>query len=277
MVRIVTDSTADIPAELAAKLEIAVVPSYVIFGSESYRDGVELTKEQFYERLSAAREIPTTATPPPATYEEAYRRLAAQTNEIVSIHLAANLSGLYNAASVAAQGVPEAQIVVIDSEQVTMGYGLMAVAAAEAAQQGATLGEVVALVEGMKDRSRVLAVLDTLEFLYRGGRVGWARATLGTLMQIKPIVEVQRGEVRLVERARTRARALNRLVAMIQALGPLERAIVLHANAPEWAEQLVDQVQALLPEWKRLVGHAGVTVASHTGPGAIGIACVTDR
>jgi fatty acid-binding protein DegV len=96
-------------------------------------------------------------------------------------------------------------------------------------------------------------------------------------MQIKPIVEVQRGEVRLVERARTRARALNRLVAMIQALGPLERVIVLHANAPEWAEQLVDQVQALLPEWKRLVGHAGVTVASHTGPGAIGIACVTDR
>ena len=277
MVRIVTESTADIPAELAAKLEIAIVPSYVIFGSESYRDGIELTKEQFYERLYAAREIPTTATPPPATYEEVYRRLATETNEIVSIHLAANLSGLYNAASLATQSVPEAQIVVIDSEQATMGYGLMAVAAAEAAQQGATLEEVVGLIEGMKDRSRVLAVLDTLEFLYRGGRVGWAQATLGTLMQIKPIVEVHRGEVRLVERARTRARSFDRLVAMIRALGPLERAIVLHADAPQRAEQLADQVQALLPEWERLVGHAGVTIASHTGPGAIGIACVTAR
>jgi DegV family protein with EDD domain len=277
VVRIVTDSTADIPAELAAKLQIAIVPSYVIFGSESYRDGVELTKEQFYERLSAAREIPTTATPPPAIYEEVYRRLASETKGIVSIHLAANLSGLYNAASVAAQSMSEARIVVIDSEQVTMGYGLMAVAAAEAAQQGATLEEVVGLVEGMKDRSRVLAVLDTLEFLYRGGRVGWARATLGTLMQIKPIIEVYRGEVRLVERARTQARSLDRLVTMIQALGPLERAIVLHADAPDRAEQLADQVQALLPEWERLVGHAGVTIASHTGPGAIGIACVTAR
>lgn len=277
MVRIVTDSTADIPAEMAAELEIAIVPSYVIFGSESYRDGVELTKEQFYERLSAAREIPTTATPPPATYEEVYRRLASETNEIVSIQLAANLSGLYNAASVAAQRVSEARIVIIDSEQVTMGYGLMAVAAAEAARRGATLEEVVSLVEGMKDRSRVLAVLDTLEFLYRGGRVGWARATLGTLMQIKPIIEVQRGDVRLVERARTRARSLARLVDMIQALGPLERAIVLHADAPDRAGQLADRVQALLPEWERLVGQAGVTVASHTGPGAVGIACVTAR
>jgi DegV family protein with EDD domain len=277
LVRIVTESTADIPAELAAKLDIDVVPSYVIFGSESYRDGVELTKEQFYERLSAVREVPKTATPPPATYEEVYRRLAAETTEIVSIHLAASLSGLYNAASVATQSVPEAQIVVIDSEQVTMGYGLMAVAAAEAAQQGATLEEVVGLIEGMKDRSRVLAVLDTLEFLYRGGRVGWAQAALGTLMQIKPIIEVQRGEVRLVERARTRARSFDRLVGMIRELGPLERAIVLHADAPQRAEQLADQVQALHPEWDRLVGHAGVTIASHTGPGALGIACVTTR
>jgi DegV family protein with EDD domain len=277
VIKIVTESTADIPAEVAAELKITVVPTYVVFGSESYRDGVELTKEQFYERLSAAREIPTTATPPPATYEEVYRRLALETNEIVSIHLAANLSGLHNAASVAAQSVSEARIAVIDSEQVTMGYGLMAIAAAEAAQQGATLEEVVNLVEGMKDRSRVLAVLDTLELLYRGGRVSWAQAALGTLMRIKPIIEVHHGEVRLVERARTRARSLDRLVAMIQALGPLERAFVLHTDAPERAGLLADQVQALFPEWVRLVGHAGVTIASHAGPGAIGIACVTAR
>jgi DegV family protein with EDD domain len=275
VVRIVTESTADIPPELAAKLDITIIPSYVVFGSESYRDGIELTKEQFYERLSMTREIPSTATPPPAVYEEAYRRLARESDEIVSIHLAANLSGLYNAASLAAKSVSKARIVVVDSQQVTMGYGWMAIAAAEAAQRGATLEKVVSLVEGLKDRCRFLAVLDTLDFLFRGGRVGWVQAMLGTLMRIKPIIEVQRGEVRLVERARTQARSLDRLVALIQALGPLERAMVLHADAPLWAEQLADQVQVLFPGWERLVGHAGVTIASHAGPGAIGIACVT--
>lgn len=274
MVRIVTDSTADIPAGMAAELDITVVPSYVLFGTESYRDGIELTKQRFYEKLSETDEIPTTATPPPAIYEEAYRRLARETKEIVSIHLAANLSGLHNAAAVAAANVSEALIAVIDSAQVTMGYGWMAVAAAEAARRGETLEQIVALVEGMKERARVLAVLDTLDFVYRGGRVGWVEAMIGTLMRIKPIVEVQEGEVKLLQRARTQARSLSQLIDVIQALGPLERLIVLHANAPERAEQLADRLQAIDPAWQRLVGQAGVTIASHTGPGAVGVACV---
>ena len=136
MIRIVTESTADIPAEFTAKLDITVVPSYVMFGSETYRDGIELTKQQFYVKLAASRTIPTTATPSPTVYEEAYRRLSKETDRIVSIHLDARLSGLYSAASVAAQSVPEARIAVIDSQQATMGYGWMAVAAAEAARRG---------------------------------------------------------------------------------------------------------------------------------------------
>ena len=275
MVRIVTESTADIPPEMAAELGITVVPSYVVFGSQSFRDGVDLTKEQFFEKLAAAREIPTTATPPPALYEEAYRRLAEETDEIVSIHLAARLSGLHNAASIAARNVPTARIAIVDSEQVTMGYGWMAVAAAEAARQGATLDQIVALVEGMKDRTWVLAALDTLEFIYRGGRVSWVAAMVGTLMQIKPIVQVRESQVILLERTRTRARSLTRLVELFRNLGPVERAIVLHAQAAEQAESLADRLLALDPGWQRLVGHAGVTIASHTGPGAVGIACVT--
>lgn len=275
MIKVVTESTADIPAKLAAELDITTVPSYVVFGAESYRNDLELTKEQFYEKLSTTNEIPTTATPPPAVYEEAYRRLAEETDEIVSIHLAANLSGLYNAAALAAKNVSELRIAVVDSQQISMGYGWMAVAAAQAARQGDTLEQIVSLVEGIKKRSYLFAVLDTLDFVYRGGRVGWVETMIGTLMRIKPIVRVYQGQVELLERARTRTRSLGRLMDLIQTLGPLERAIVLHANAPRRAEHLADQLQRLAPDWERLVDQAGVTVASHTGPGAVGIACVT--
>ncbi len=273
-VRVVTDSTADLPEEMVAALGITVVPSYVTFGSESYRDGVELTREQFYEKLLTMRTIPTTAAPPPAVYEEVYRRLAEETNEIISVHAASRYSGLYSSAAVAAREVSEARIAVIDSQQITMGYGWMAVAAAEAAQRGQSLEQIVALVEGMQPRSRVVAVLDTLEFLYRGGRVDWIRAMIGTLLRVKPIVEVHLGEVKLLERARTLERSLGRLLDRVRELGPLERAIVLHANAPALGERVAEQLQTIFSGWDRLIHQAGVTIASHTGPGAVGIACV---
>ncbi|MEJ2734035.1 MAG: DegV family protein [Anaerolineae bacterium] len=275
MVRVVTDSTADVPADMVSALGITVIPSYVVFGSESYRDGVELTKPQFYEKLLTTQTVPVTAAPSPHVYGEAYRRLSREAGEIISIHLASKYSSLYSAATIGAREVSEATVAVVDSEQVTMGYGWMVVAAAEAAQQGATLAQIVALVEGMKPRSRVLAVLDTLDFLYRGGRVDWVQATLGTLLRIKPILEVRPGEILLAERVRTLERALVRLLDRIRALGPLERAIVLHANAPDLAHRMADQLQTLVPDWDRLIGQAGVTIASHAGPGAVGIACVT--
>lgn len=274
MVRVVTDSTADIPVDMISALGITVIPSYVIFGTQSYRDDVELSKQQFYEKLLTTRVIPTTAAPPPAIYEETYRRLAQETDEIVSIHLASRYSGLYNSAAVAAREFSEARIAVIDSEQVSMGYGWMVVAAAESAKRGVSMEQIVHLVEGMKPRSRVLAVLNTLEFLHRGGRVDWMRATLGSLLRIKPLVEVGQGEIRLLERSRTLQRGLERLLERVQALGPLERAIVLHADAPDLAKRLASQVQASFPGWDPLIQHAGVTIASHAGPGAVGIACV---
>ena len=275
MVGVVTESTADIPPEMAERLGIAIVPSYVVFGSQTYLDGVELSKEEFYAKLGTSRVIPTTATPPPATYEVVYRRLAETTDEIISIHLAGNLSSLYKVAQVAARNVPQARIAVLDSQQATMGYGWLVVAAAEAAQRGESLDQIVGLVEQLKNRTRVLAVLDTLEFLHRGGRVGWAKAMIGTLLRIKPIIEVRQGQVALVERARTRRRSLERLVGQIRALGLLERAIVLHTNAPDEARWLSSQLETLLEGWQPLETQAGVTIASHVGPGAVGIACIT--
>ena len=275
MVKIVTDSTSDIPADLVAEWGITVVPSYVMFGMETYRDGVELSRQQFYEKLVAAKVIPTTAAPPPDTYLEVYRRLTEETDEIVSIHLASRYSALYSSASIAAADTSGARIAVVDSEQITMGCGWLVVAAAEAAQRGASLDEIVALVNAMKPRTRVLAALGTLEYLHRGGRVDWIRAVVGTLLRIKPIIEIRTGEINLAERARTLKRSLERLLALVQELGPLERAIVLHTNAPDLASGFADELQRIHPEWKRSIGPAGVTIASHAGPGAVGVACVT--
>jgi DegV family protein with EDD domain len=277
MIRIVTESTADIPSALAEDLGITVVPSYVMFGSDTYRDGIELTKQDFYEKLAGTRTIPTTATPAPAVYEAAYRRLALETDEIVSIHLDARLSGLYGVASAAAQSIEEARIATIDSQQVSMGYGWMSVAAAEAVRRGDTWEQVIALVEDMRDRAWVFAALDTLEFLYRGGRVGWVSALVGTVLKIKPVIQVRKGEVALLERVRTRRRSLDRLVARVKGLGPLERAIVLHANDRNMADHVADSMESMDPDWQRLVGEAGFTITSHAGPGAIGVACVTAR
>ena len=274
MIKVITDSTSDIPAELVAKWGITVVPSYVMFGMDTYRDGVELSRQQFYEKLVLTKIIPSTAAPPPDIYLEVYRQLAEETEEMVSIHLASRYSGIYNSAVVAAQEVSGARIAVIDSEQVTMGYGWLVVAAAEAAQRGASLDEIVALVNAMKPRTRVLATLGTLEYLHRGGRVDWIRALVGTLLRIKPIIEVRKGEINLVERARTLKRSLERLLALVEELGPLERAIVLHTNAPDLASGFADELQRVWPGWKRSIEQAGVTVASHAGPGAVGVACV---
>ena len=275
MVKVITDSTSDIPAELVAKWGITVVPSYVMFGLETYRDGVELSRQQFYEKLVSSRVIPSTAAPPPDIYLEVYRQLAEETEEMVSIHLASRYSGIYNSAALAAEGVTGARIEVIDSDQVTMGYGWLVIAAAEAAHRGASFEEIVALVHAMKPRTRVLAALGTLEYLHRGGRVDWIRAMVGTLLRIKPIIEVRVGGIGLVARARTLGRSLERLLALVEELGPLERAIVLHTNAPHLASEFADELQRVWPDWKRSIEQAGVTVASHAGPGAVGVACVT--
>lgn len=274
MVKVVTDSTSDIPDELVDRLGITVVPSYVIFGTESFRDGIELPRQQFYEKLVSTRQIPTTAAPPPGVYQEAYRGLAEEADEIVSIHLASRYSALYSSATVGAREVQKARVAVIDSEQVTMGYGWLVIAAAEAAQRGASCDEIVALVESMKPRTRVLAALGTLEYLHRGGRVDSVRAVIGTLLQIKPIIEIRMGEINLVERARTMWRAVERLLALVHDLGQLERAVVLHTNAPDLASDVADQLQRMIPGWERLIAQAGVTIASHAGPGAVGVACV---
>jgi DegV family protein with EDD domain len=276
-VRIVTDSTSDVPLEVADRLRISVVPAYVQIGNHSYRDGPAaggLHREEFYAQLPDMAAMPTTAVPPAHDFAAAYRSLIGEAEEVIAIVISAKLSGMYNAAQLGTQEVPELKVHVVDSEQVTMGLGWMAIAAAEAAAAGRSAQDVLRVVDGMKPRVRVFAMLDTLEYLRRSGRVSWARATAAHVLRIKPIVEVLEGIVRNRGRTRTRRRAIERLVELTRALGPIERLAILHTYAPdldEFRRQLAD----LCPSQPSPIVAVTTIIGAHVGPRGLGVAAVT--
>ena len=276
-VRIVTDSTSDLPPSLAAVHQIAVLPAYINVGEESYRDGVDLTRQEFYERLPNFQTPPTTAAPAAAVFTQTYERLAAEgATGIISIHLAASLSGMLNAARLGSQGTDAVVVRVFDSRQLSMGLGFLAIAAAEAAAAGRPLDEIEALLEAQVTRTHVFAMLDTLEYLRRSGRVGWTEFGLGTLLRIKPIVHVYEGEVTSLERVRTHSRALQHLLQHVAGLGPLAQLALLHTNDRDGVAALRRQAQHLFPAGSEPPAVAVTpTIGAHVGPGALGFACVT--
>jgi DegV family protein with EDD domain len=277
LVKIVTDSTADIPEELAAELEITVVPCNVHFSLETYRDGVEMSKKAFYTRLRTSPTLPTTSAPAVGLFEATYRELAGETDQILSIHLASALSAIYNSACLGAEAISDVEIALIDSGQASMGLGWLVIAAARAAQEGQSLAQIMVLVENMKPRVRLFAALDTLEYLRKGGRVSRTVAALGTLLHIKPLVEVRDSAVLPLERARTRRRSVQRLIELVAGLGLLEELAVLHSDASQEAQQLAEEISFLHPLERILIAEAGVIIGTHAGPNGLGVACVTAR
>jgi DegV family protein with EDD domain len=273
-VKVVADSTADIPEELAAELEITIVPCNVHFGLETYRDGLELSKEEFYAKLKTSSTLPTTSAPAVGLFEATYKELASETDQILSIHVASALSAIYNSAHLGAEAVSGVEITLIDSGQVSMGLGWLVIAAARAAQEGQPLAQIGALVEDMRPRVRVFAALDTLEYLQKGGRVGKTVAALGTLLNIKPLVEVRDSAVLPLERVRTRRRSIQRLIELVTELGPLEELAVLHTNAPQEAQRLAAEISFLHPLERILIVEAGVIIGTHAGPNGLGVACI---
>jgi DegV family protein with EDD domain len=276
-VKVVADSTADIPEELAAELEITIVPCNVHFGLETYRDGLELSKEEFYAKLKTSSTLPTTSAPAVGLFEATYEKLASETDQILSIHVASALSAIYNSAHLGAEAVSGVEITLIDSGQVSMGLGWLVIAAARAAQEGQPLAQIGALVEHMRPRVRVFAALDTLEYLRKGGRVGKTVAALGTLLNIKPLVEVRDSAVLPLERVRTRRRSIQRLIELVAELGPLEELAVLHTNARQEAQRLAEEISFLHPLERILIAEAGVIIGTHAGPNGLGVACIVAR
>lgn len=273
MVKIVTDSTADIPSDLA---DVTAVPCFIQFGASSYLDGVDITREQFYSRLASSPVTPTTSAPGTGLFEETYRRALGGGHEVLSIHLASTLSTVINSARLGAQAVDPRRITVYDSESVSMGLGWMCVAADRAARLGKSVSQIIELLDEMKSRVHIFAALDTLEFLRRSGRVGWARVMVSQLLHIKPIVGAYRGAVSLLDRVRTRTRSIQRLVELVSDLGPLESLAVLHTTAQAAALQLARDVAHLAPAPIPVVEVTPV-IGTHVGPNGLGLAAVVKR
>jgi len=276
-VRIATDSTADVPPALAEALQIAVIPCQVFWGQEVYRDGVDLSRGEFFEKLARSADLPKTSQPPMNRFVETYSRLldGGGSETVISIHVAGNLSGTVNAAWAAAQARPDpSQIEVVDSGQVSMGTGWAVIEAARMAQAGASRDEVSRAVRSMLPRLRAAAMIDTLDNLYKGGRISQVTAALGTVLQVKPLISIQDGHVEIPERVRTRSRALQRLVAMVRGWGPLMRVAVLHAGAEDLARELAAALEDLAPDGDMLIEPAGAALTTHLGLGAVGVCAI---
>lgn len=272
-IAIVTDSTADIPSDITLEHRIHVVPNIMILQGQCLEDGVGISRQEFYERLPHMKYLPTTATHSPGTYELLYARLLTQgASQILSIHAASVLSGIYNAASTAA-AVFSGRVHVEDSEQLSLGLGFQVLEAAEAIARGITLDKVLERVRDVRQRVRVFAMLDTLEYVHRSGRVSWARARLGNLLSIKPFIEVRAGKVLRGGDARTRRKGVERLKQLIQELGPLEKLAILHTNAEADAHQLMDELKPGIP-FAPLVVNITTIIGVHVGPNGLGFAAV---
>ena len=270
---IVTDSTADIPPYLVADLGISVIPCYVHFGNRAFHDGVDLTPRRFNELLLEGADFPRTAAPPIGVFAETYRSASKRVDHIVSIHVASRLSALANVAKVAAEELPELDIHIVDSNQVSMCTGWLAIAAARAARDGCSLNEIKRLLGDMIPRLRLFGSVQDLRHLKRSGRVGWASALIGTMLRIKPLVLVRDGHVQLVGRVRSRAGAITRLAEMV-ASQPLEMIMVLHLGAPKAAALLAHEISRRCPGIDTPITEAGVAIGTHAGPGALGVAAV---
>lgn len=275
-IRIITDSTCDLPEEIATEYGITVVPLYINFGDQSYLDGVEISRAEFYERLPDCDPPPTTATPGPHMFIQAYEKLASEgATEILSLHISVSLSGTVNAARLAAEeaSVP---VTVLDSGSLSMGVGFLVWIAAQAAAEGRSMDEIVALVEEQGQRTHVFAALDTLEFLRRSGRMNRVMAALGSWLQMKPLLKMHVGEA-TAEKIRTTEHATERLISLLSEQTPLEKVALVHTHALDRAEELRQKVRHLLPEGELLSVDITPVFGTHLGPGAVGFACVTAR
>jgi len=277
-VAIVTDSTAYLPDDLVSAYNITVVPLVVIWGDETLRDNIDIGPNEFYDRLSTAKVMPTTSQATIQSFVDAFTNLHTQDYEILTIVISAGLSGTLDSAIQAKKEVPEAKIELIDSQNTSVPLAFMALSAARAAKRGASLEDCKKIAETIREHVDVFFAVDTLEFLHRGGRINSASRYLGTALDLKPILQLQEGKIEAIERVRTSKRAHDRLVELLETgvngQSPINMMGVVSAAAEESAAQLHEEIKKRFNPGEILLANLSPVIGTHTGPGTVGVAYV---
>ncbi len=274
-VRVVTDSVSDLPEGITRELGITVIPLYVHFGTETYRDGIDLTSEEFYYKLVHSKTLPTTSVPSPGTFAETYDRLANETDEILAITLSSKLSATYEVA-LQARGLMKrkCRVEVVDSRLATIAAGFIVM---KAAQAGANLDEVLDIIHHNISRVDFRAVFDTLEYLKRGGRIGRAQAFLGSMLRVNPIITLKDGVVEPAGRTRSRTKAIDYLYNFAASYSHIEEMAVEDTACPDEAELLVERLGSKFPKERIYRSKMTPVIGTHTGPGLLLVAVLGDR
>jgi DegV family protein with EDD domain len=273
-VAIVADSTSYIPPYFLEKYPIRIAPAIVIWGEDQYRDGIDIKSDEFYQRLATAKIMPTTTQPTPLTCKEIFEELLADGYDILCIPVSSKLSGTLNSMELAKSMLPEANIEIVDSLSVSMGTGWQIKVVGDAILDGATLQEGAELALKLRDETQIFLTVDTLDFLYRGGRIGGASHFIGTALKFKPIMNFQDGKIEPLEKVRTRKKALARIVELVcekaEGKGPVYLAVA-HANTEDEANHLIDLISAELEVVDSITTGLSPGVGTHTGPGTLGV------
>jgi DegV family protein with EDD domain len=274
-IRIVTDSTCDLPVEIIKKYEITVIPIYVNLGEKSYQDGVDLNKQEFYSTLESSRIIPSTSSPSIDSFICAFTNLANKgADAILSIHVSSKVGGVYNVASLAAKSVKQVLVRPFDAGQISLGTGFIVATAAKMAQAGKSLQEIISGIQDLVERTYTYAIVDNLKFLQHSGRISQFKTMLGSLLHVKPLLRFHNGTAS-VKIFRTTSSAIQHLIAAIISLGQIEKINVLHINAPEKANQLKAVLSKEFPGLSEINAiDVNPAIGAHIGPGAVGIAAI---
>ena len=278
-VKIVTDSASDIALELAQHLRITVVSLYIHFGDKAYRDQVDINADEFYHKLETGHIQPTTSAPSPGDFVKVFKKLAQETNEILSIHLSSKTSGTYNAALLAKKALSSerCRIEVIDSQFLTMGLGLIVITAAKAASIGIALQQLVGKVCEAILQTNGMGLFDTLTYLAKGGRIGKAASLLGSVLNVKPLITIQDGELHPAGLVRTRGKGIDRLCEFVRSALPIQDLAIIHSTTPDDAQTLAERISSFLPQIHPWIARLGPALGTHSGPGTLIVALRKSR
>jgi DegV family protein with EDD domain len=278
-VAVVTDSTADLPRELVERYGIHVVPQILIMGDQTWRDGVDIDPPTFYQLLRTSSHFPASSQPSVVSFQELFTQLSQEAEGIVAVLISDELSGTLNSARMAAESLPDIPIEIIDTRSVSLQLGFIVLAAARAAAAGGDLATVAGVARALIGQVHVYFVVDTLEYLHRGGRIGAAAKLFGTALNLKPVLEIRDGIVQPVTRVRTRRKALGKVQELLQeqvAEGTPVRMAVLHVAAPEDAARLREELEARFHPIEMIESECGPVIGTHAGPGTVGVAFCID-